>query len=428
MISTITHVLRGEGAASAARRAGERIGEALHGATLRMRGMVADRAAFPILNVSAAGASGRLGGVQVQLRARLRHERALRNVALLHPGALELSAPFLHTRRMPAFGRTRELVSPAFETAVLEAMTVTGARTLHFEGTDGLPLGSVLRLAESGIGVVLSVHDFSLFCARPHLLELPSENFCFYSEDLERCGRCLRETWDVTSDQQADRRRVGRRLLAAAKGVIFPSRYLHEEHRRLFSLPRLTGEVVEPGVAANGRELPVHETRPAVAWAGSVKRHKGGHLIPDLVRLAGRATRWHVFGGGDADLLRAARAPNVTVHGYYRPGRLPSLLALHQVGLVVLGSIVPETFGLVLSEAWQARAAVAAFDLGAPAERIGRHGGGWLAPLESGATGLAGIVQSWVAGRIAVEVPPPVPTSADAAAAHLERYHGWGLT
>jgi len=404
----------------------ERMGEALHGAAMRARGAFAKPAGFAILNVSAAGVSGRLGGVQVQLRARLRHERGLRNVALLHPGALELSAPFLHTRRMVGFSRTGDLFSPAFETAVLEAMTLTGARALHLEGTDGLPLGSALRLAESGIDVVLSVHDFSLFCARPHLLELPAGRFCFYSQDLDRCGRCLRETWDMTKDQQAERRRVGRRLLAIARGVIFPSRHLLEEHRRLFSLPELAGEIVEPGVPAP-RALRVGGPRPAVAWAGSVKRHKGAHLIPDVVRYAGSQTRWHIFGGGDEDLLRAVRAPNVTVHGYYRGGRLPSLLSRHRVGLVVLTSIVPETFGLVVSEAWMAGAAVAAFDLGAPGERIRSHGGGWLAPLESGAAGLAAIVQAWTSGRVVAAVPHSVPSSAEAAVAHLERYQKWGL-
>ena len=52
------------------------------------------------------------------------------------------------------------------------------------------------------------------------------------------------------------------------------------------------------------------------------------------------------------------RLPNVNVHGYYRAGALPSLLARYGIGLIVLPSIVPETFSLVLSEARLAGVAV----------------------------------------------------------------------
>ena len=127
-------------------------------------------------------------------------------------------------------------------------------------------------------------------------------------------------------------------------------------------------------------------------------------------------------------MLRAIRRiPNITVHGYYRGDALPSLLARFGIGLVVLPSIWPETYSLVLSEAWIAGAAVAAFDLGAPAERIRRHGGGWLAPLESGVEGLGRIIEQWRAGSITTDVPRSVPTPEDAANAHVELYRRWGV-
>jgi glycosyltransferase involved in cell wall biosynthesis len=168
--------------------------------------------------------------------------------------------------------------------------------------------------------------------------------------------------------------------------------------------------------------------RPAIAYAGSVKRHKGGELLPDLVRETGAGVAWHVFGGGDEDLLRALRGlPNVKVHGYYRRGRLPALLARHRVGLVVLPTIVPESYSLVLSEAWRAGAAVLAFDLGAPAERIRLQGGGFLAPLESRAAGLAEIAAKWASGSLTTTVPRVVPTPHDAARATISLYRTWGV-
>jgi glycosyltransferase involved in cell wall biosynthesis len=413
MIRTIASVIRGEGLPSALRRTRERIGDALHGAAMRVRGTFAGESETAILNVAASGTALRLGGLQAQLDARLRVERGLRNVALLSPGLLEQAG-------------TRRIVTD-LEAGIREAIAITGGGTVHFEGMHEVPLRAVLRLIESGIRVIVSLHDFSLFCARPHLIEEPMGTFCFYSEDFDRCDRCLRQTWDVPQNAEHDRRALAREILIAATGVIVPSQFLLDQHRQLFSLPDLVAEVVEPGVPAPARPLQSYGARRAIAYAGSLKRHKGAHLLPDLARSLGNV-EIHIFGGGDEDLLRAIRrVPSITVHGYYRGDTLPSLLARFGIGLVVLPSIWPETYSLVLSEAWIAGAAVATFDLGAPAERIRRHGGGWLAPLESGAEGLGRIIEEWRAGSITTTVPSSVPSPEDAANAHLELYRKLGV-
>jgi glycosyltransferase involved in cell wall biosynthesis len=356
--------------ASALRRARERVAEALTGGV----------ASCPaeILNVSAAPVTARSGGVAIQLRARLRVERTLRNVVLVEGGNLR------------------------------ESLASSCATAIHLEGTYGTPLAELLQLSEEGVAIVVSVHDFSLHCVHPHLLDLSC---------LDACSRCL--------DRHAHTRELARLLLQRARGVIFPSQYLLEEHRRLFSLPDLAGEVVEPS-SASAR---VRGGGDAVAFAGSVKPHKGGRLLPEIAAmLAARGVDLHVFGGGDEDLLLALRTlPNVIIHGYYRSGTLPSLLARHRVGLVVLPSIWPEAHLLTMSEAWLAGARVAAFDLGAPAERIRRNGGGWLAPIESGAAGLIDIIDRWRAHAPHERVSIPVASPAGSAAAVVALYRKWRL-
>jgi glycosyltransferase involved in cell wall biosynthesis len=421
MIRTVVDVVRGEGLASALRRAGERMREGAHDAALRAAGVFAGAADAAIVNVSATSVAPRTGGVAVQLVARLRAERALRSVALLHPGGLALSRPFAHVRHLaPALG---------FEAAVREALAVTGAKAIHLEGTNGVPLDAALRLLGDGIAVVVSVHDFSLFCARPHLLEEPAGRFCHYSRDFDRCHRCLQQTWPrVLKSEQGERRESARRLLATATGLIFPSHFLLDRHRELFSLPQLQGEIVEPALPGAETDTPRDGSRRGVAYAGSVQRHKGAHLLPGLAQsLAGRGMKLHVFGGGDAELLQTLRAqPNVVVHGYYRSGSLSSLLARHGIGLVVLPSIVPESYGLTLTEAWRAGAAAAAFDLGAPADRIRREGGGWLAALESGVEGLLAIVERWLAGETSPHTGVAL-TAETTARTYRDLYMTWRL-
>ena len=259
--------------------------------------------------------------------------------------------------------------------AVRREIGMTDAKAIHLEGTFGVPVDDVLRLRDAGVKIVVSLHDLSL---------------------------------------------TDSRLLDAATGLIFSSSFLREFYS-------VGGEVIEPAIPAAERSVRVHGRRNAVAFAGAVKRHKGAHLLPELARrMAARGLDLHVFGGGDLDLFQPLRRePNVLIHGYYRSADLPSLLARHRVGLVVLPSIVAEGYCLTLSDAWLAGACVAAFDLGAQAERIRREGGGWLAPLESGAAGLMQIVERWMSEPM--DVPRVAARPMDAARAHVALYRRWGL-
>ena len=302
----------------------------------------------------------------MQLRARLEAERKLRDVAIVYGVA-----------------------APRFEAAVRAAISSTGARAIHVEGTSGVPLEALLRLRDADTSLAVSVHDMSL----------------------------------------AEQGEPARRLLESAVGLIFPSPFLRDSYRRFFSMPLAGAEVIAPAVPGTERRVELGGERRGIAFAGAVMRHKGAHLLPELARaLAGREIELYVFGGGDPDLFRSLRKEtNVIAHGYYRNPMLPSLLARHGVGLVVLPSIVPEAYCLVLSEAWIAGAAVAAFDLGAQGERIRREGGGWVTPLESGAAGVMEIVERWLSGERSETPLNAAMRPADAARAHIDLYRRWGL-
>ncbi len=67
-----------------------------------------------------------------------------------------------------------------------------------------------------------------------------------------------------------------------------------------------------------------------------------------------------------------------TVHGRYRTRDLPDLFAHYRVQLVMFPSAGPETFSFTLSEAWACARAVLVPPIGALAERVREHGGGWV--------------------------------------------------
>ena len=88
-----------------------------------------------------------------------------------------------------------------------------------------------------------------------------------------------------------------------------------------------------------------------------------------------------VVAGTTIDDQRLIDTGRVFVTGPYQPEEAVALIRAQSATLALLPSIWPETWCLGLTELWRAGLRVAAFDIGAPAERIRRTGRGFLLPL-----------------------------------------------
>lgn len=383
----------------------------------RLTGAEGLMAEVPVLNVLPTPPRPDLGGVQVQFLRRLAAEK--RPQAVLYPeaGGYRLEVDAARNRRAAAFpAAPPDLLAvrdEGFEEAVRRAVEGLGARAVHVEQPLGLPLGSLLRLRRPGLRLVLSLHDFGLFCVRPHLLERPRLAFCQYCRDHARCAVCLRHDWPVDEGFQAARRALAAELLAAADAVVYPSDFLRRRYRELLGA-RAGGEwVVPPAAPPPAASLPARRLRH-VAYVGSVKDHKGA-LVFEEVAARFPELAWSAFGGGDPEILRRwRRSTRIAVRGYYRASSLPRLLRRRRVDLALLLSIVPESYGLTLDECWAAGVPVIAFDHGAVADRIRERGGGLLAAPAEGAAGVERCLRDLLDRPDAVSVPavrPPDPPS-----------------
>jgi glycosyltransferase involved in cell wall biosynthesis len=87
----------------------------------------------------------------------------------------------------------------------------------------------------------------------------------------------------------------------------------------------------------------------------------------------------------DGSLLATGR---VFITGEYAPAEADGLIRAQRATFGLLPSIWPETWSLALTELWRAGLPVAAFDLGAPAERIRATGRGFVLPLGISASQL----------------------------------------
>ena len=428
-LGTAWRVARAEGLRAAVDRARDRLDERRE----RRRAVTVTRGGLgqaPVLSVLGMPFSSRLGGVPTQLRNRLAFESQERRCAVLHPEG--------RGWRLETAYRTERRVLNSGDVSLIEAIRwalgETGATAVHLEGLAGMTENDLGALARPGARLVITVHDYSAFCRRTHLIERPHDRFCEYCRDLDRCQACLGQDFDVAPGQQAEYRRRTAELLRSADAVVFVSRFLRDVHVELvpgLDVARL--HVIEPGTP------PVTGATPRApgplrhaAWVGAAHAYKGALVFPDVMRQLnadGPLLRWSALGGGDARLLALFRAlPGVAVRGYWRSGTLPLVLRRRAVDLALLLSVTPEAYGLTLDECWRAGVPVVAFDHGAMAERIRRLGGGILVPASEGAAGIARAVRQAVAGPPpAVPMPERLPEPRHAAAAHLELYRGLGL-
>jgi len=444
-LRTASRILRAEGIPAFRDRISDRLRERNRRRAFREAGSPLDLPPAPVLNLLTTAPNPRLGGLQLQLLHRIENEAERRPLALLYPEPgsyrLEVTAD---GQRLSLRIRSQTPPSPAaltdsvYEQAVSRAAAEVGARALHVEGFAGVPLVSLLRLQESGLQLVLSVHDFSLFCLRPHLLETPAEQFCGYSRDAARCARCLATDWQVPAGFQETRRAVARELLLRAAAVVYPSEFLRGRYRELFpGIPPERQRVIEPRAWVGGEApAPLEHPPSHIAYIGSVQPHKGALVFAEIVRQMPAKTypelRWSIYGGGDADLLmRLRRLPHLRVRGYYRAGSLVELLRRDRVGLALLLSIVPESYSLALSECLAAGVPVVAFDHGAIAERVRKLGGGLLVEPTAGAAGVVSVLAAVASGLKLPSVVQPAagePTaSGDDASAFEELYRELGL-
>ncbi len=443
-------LLRSEGLPGLAERLAERGAEAAERLAERpvsARRLASETGRVPVLDVLSVPFAPRWGGVPTQLRARLSEEAHRRPTALLAPEkgrwTLRVTVPGREAWRtrlgpcgmrepgLPTDGDPSGDARVAAE-VVAEAARLVGAGIVNVEGAAGWSPAALRTLARRDWKLVVSLHDFALFCPRPHLVEEPGTRFCGYSRDAARCASCLGATWKLPAGFVEAWRSDSEGLLAAADALVFSSGFLLRRHAELFPGPRPgVQRVVEPPAPGHEAASAAPPTRPvrregplSVAFVGAFRPHKGALVFTELLArtaLSDRPVRWWVFGSGDPALLLEARRRGARVAGHYRAGSLARRLHEMEVDVALLLSVWPETYSLTLTECRAAGVPVVSFDHGAIAERIAAEGGGFVVPLADGAEGIAAALEETAAGRRAVPPFRGERPGADARASAAER-------
>ncbi|GAC1344142.1 MAG: hypothetical protein NVSMB18_21250 [Acetobacteraceae bacterium] len=227
------------------------------------------------------------------------------------------------------------------------------------------------------------VHDYAWFCPRIALVSR-DRRYCGEPE-IVGCEDCIADLGGLLEEEIAVAALVARSAadLGACRRVVAPSRDAATRLQRHF--PGIRPEVQPWG---DDSRLPPLDPAPSgvttrVCVVGAIGVEKGFEVLLSCVRDAARRRLplEFVVCGYTADDERLLAAGPVFITGEYKDAEAEALIRSQRAQLGFIPSIWPETWCFALSRAWQAGLPVAAFDLGAPAERIRATGRGCLLPL-----------------------------------------------
>ncbi|MDQ4026129.1 MAG: glycosyltransferase, partial [Actinomycetota bacterium] len=248
------------------------------------------------------------------------------------------------------------------------------------------------------IPVVVSFHDYYLSCPTVHLLD-ERDRFCggLCSPGSGRCrvpARQLEGVPPLKHDWVYRWRSEVAGMLETASAVVTTSPHTREVYRR--SLPSLRDKRFE--IIPHGRNLeqaggpafpPAGEGPVRILVPGNLAVHKGADYIHAL-RAEDRADRLEFHFLGDVPDEFADLGVR---HGGYVRAEFGARVREIAPSFVGLFSITAETYNHTLTEAWAAGVPVLATAIGALAERVSAHGGGFLLPVDDPKAAYARIIE-----------------------------------
>jgi GT2 family glycosyltransferase/glycosyltransferase involved in cell wall biosynthesis len=323
------------------------------------------------------------GGVEQRLmRSAQAHAQAGRRPILLRPAETASGEPAIAVRD----GLTDTLPNLVFAVprelpALLRLLRAARPDRIEAHHLASHPPAVYDLIAQLGLPYDVHVHDYAWFC--PRIVLVGAHNRYCGEPDLRDCEACVADNGNLLKDPigVAALRDRSAGFLAKAQRIVVPAEDVGIRMRRHFS--RLSPVIIphEDDVAPVPRTVP--RGRPKICVVGAIGVHKGYDVLLACARDAERRDLGleFVVVGHTIDDARLMATGRVFVTGEFEPGEAVELIAAQRASLGFVPSICPETWCLGLGDLWRAGLRAAAFDIGAPAERIRRTQGGIVLPL-----------------------------------------------
>jgi GT2 family glycosyltransferase len=247
-------------------------------------------------------------------------------------------------------------------------------------------------VTQLGVPYDVHVHDYAWLCPRVSLVGVHNR-YCG-EPDLPDCEACVADLGHFLQEEitVGALRARSASFLAGARRVITPSDDTGMRIRRHFhglspeTAPHEDDTAIRPAAKCRDTQYTIRNEangRLRVCVVGGIGVHKGYEILLACARDAARRNLAleFVVVGNTIDDGRLLATGHIFVTGGYHPDEAVGLILAQRAVLGFVPSIWPETWCLGLGDLWRAGLAAAAFDIGAPAERIRRSGRGFLLPL-----------------------------------------------
>lgn len=249
---------------------------------------------------------------------------------------------------------------------------------IHVHHTIGLFWDIFDEAFKRNIPVIYTFHDYYSLC--PSINLITNEKKLCDGEACHLCDNCCYSCLDIRNWQKE----ISNRLKKCRK-LYTPTESARKVITNVFSeLPIVVKE--------HGYEIPTILDVPPVnqktesfniAFVGGISDIKGVDYLKGIQKaIKGSDIQMHLFGTTSSCRYNSSQE-NYYCHGTYNRKELPALFAQHNIKLVMMLSVVKETFSYTLSESFACRIPVLAFDLGAVGERVKRNDLGFLLPAGS---------------------------------------------
>jgi predicted HAD superfamily hydrolase/GT2 family glycosyltransferase len=231
----------------------------------------------------------------------------------------------------------------------------------------------------------VAIHDFYPVCQSFILLNNEGK-FCGAETNSKICNKCISSNdrigrKDISIDSW---RNTWYELLKIADSILCFSNSSKDLLLKVYAegLDSKIEVIPHTQTAKISREpvLGVYKQDLHIGIIGSINYHKGSHKIKELVNeLEKKGTGKITIIGSLFDV--EIKSDRLKVTGKYNPSELPDIIERSGINVFFFPSIWPETFSYVVSELIGMKVPLAAYNLGAPAERIVNYNRGLLLPL-----------------------------------------------
>lgn len=247
----------------------------------------------------------------------------------------------------------------------------------------------------------VKIHDFNALCPSPHLLNYEGK-YCGVPQDHEKCSLCLKKnhgwfhSWYPEENKPvhiAEWRKPFSELFEAANSISVFDQSSVEILRKGFKLEDSKVKVVPHAIDYFKCDKLIDVTGPLhIGILGTLSIGKGGNVVNALSKyILNENLGIPITVVGPCVVYLPAE---VAVWGSYTPNDLPEILTYRRINVILMPSIVPETFSYTISEAMKMGLPIVAFDLGAQGSRVKQYELGKVVPLGASPEVILAAIQS----------------------------------